>query len=452
LARTWQGILTSITRACEAAGVSPGSINYIASTGHGKGAYLRFAGEQWPSVGIVSNDNRAARLAQKLGSSAAYQSDIIPRITQPLWPSHSSAMLAWMKQEQPDRFHRIDQVLFSKDFINCMLTGVAATDYTCATASGFYRTDTNQVDPEVLRFFGIPELEAFLPPALPSHEVMGTVLPEVARATGLKEGTPVVSGLFDVNAAAIACAIRQDRDMSLVAGTWNIATATTARPEQFASSWQSLAVQSHCIPGEWMIHEGSPTSASNLEWWVQRIFNIAGTTSWDTINRHVAETRDTSVLFFPYIYGSPGNPQSTGTLMGLNSGTTTGEVLRGIYEGITFQLLEHAQPTLQVIPSIDHLRLAGGIKRSRPWVQLVTDTFNTSLSVSPTDEIGALGAVICGAVGTGFYRDYPSAIAAMTTFEEPLQPNGEQHEILNRRYETFLRTRDALNGAWDAAT
>ncbi len=451
LTRTWQGILAVITGACEAASVDPASIDYVATTGHGKGAYLRFSGDEWPSVGIVSSDNRAARLAAELGSTEEYRSSILPRITQPLWPSHSSVLLAWLRREQPVRFGRIEQVLFSKDFVNFMLTGEAFTDYTAATASGLYRTDDNTVDPEVLRYFGLTGLAAALPEALPSHQVVGGVRREVATATGLRAGTPVVAGLFDVNAAAIACAIRTDRDMSLVAGTWNIATATTTSPDRFAASWGSLAVQSHCIPGQWMVHEGSPTSASNLEWWLQRLFSLAGTVSWDVINDHVSRTEDTSVLFFPYIYGSPGDPQATGTLLGLQSGTTTGQVIRAIYEGITFQLLEHAQPTLQVIPEIDHLRLAGGIKRSRPWLQLVADTFDRSLSVSPTDEIGALGAVICGAVGTGAYADYPSAVAQMTSFMAPLEPNPAQHERLQRRYERFLRTRASLAAPWAAA-
>ncbi len=451
LAGTWHSVLGVIAGACESAGIDGASIEYVACTGHGKGAYLRFKGEQWPSVGIVSNDSRAARLAAEMGASAEYRKSILPRVTQPLWPSHSSAMMAWMKRAQPERFRRIDQVLFAKDFINCMLTGVVATDFTAATASGFYGTDNNEVDSDVLKYFGVPELKSALPSAVASHEVVGTVRRDVAEATGLRQGTPVVAGLFDVNAAAIACAIRTDRDMSLVGGTWNIATATTTRPEIFADSWDTLAVQSHCIPGQWMIHEGSPTSASNLEWWVQRVFNLGGPPSWEVINNHVMNTKSTSVLFFPYIYGSNGNPVATGSLIGVQSGTTTGEVIRAIYEGITFQLLEHAEPTLNVIPEIEHLRLAGGITRSRPWVQIVTDTFNRSLSVSPTEEIGTLGAVVCGAVGTGVYPDYPSAIEGMTSFLDPLEPDPAQQEELRLRYEVFVRTRETLSASWEIA-
>jgi L-xylulokinase len=451
LAGTWRSIVDVISRACTTSDVEGSAIDYIAATGHGKGAYLRFRGEDWPSVGIVSNDNRAARVAAEMGSSGEYRHSILPRVTQPLWPSHTTAMMAWMQREQPERFVRVDQILFAKDFINCMLTGVTATDFTAATASGFYNTGNNEVDREVLKYFGLTALESALPAAVASHEVVGAVRREVAAATGLREGTPVVAGLFDVNAAAIASAIRTDRDMSLVGGTWNIATATTTRPEIFSGSWERLAVQSHCIPGEWMIHEGSPTSASNLEWWVQRIFNVGGAPSWDVINEHVAETKETSLLFFPYIYGSNGNPLATGTLLGVQSGTTTGEVIRAIYEGITFQLLEHAMPTLDVIPEIEHLRLAGGITRSRPWVQIVTDAFNRTLSVSPTEEIGTLGAVISGAVGTGLYADYGSAVAGMTSFLDPLQPDPEQQELLHRRYSTFIRTRETLAGAWEAA-
>ncbi|TVR70805.1 MAG: hypothetical protein EA427_05270 [Spirochaetaceae bacterium] len=451
LALTWKGILEVIQGSCDRAGIKPSAIDFISTTGHGKGAYLRFSGEEWPSVGIVSNDTRAARLAASLGTSREYTEVVLPRITQPLWPSHSSAMLSWMQREQPDRFSKIDQVLFSKDFITTMLTGRHVTDYTVATGSGLYRTDDNQVDREVLRFFGVSQLEGALPEALPSHEVAGSVRREVAAATGLREGTPVTAGLFDVNAAALACAIEADREMGLVVGTWNIALATTTNPDSFRSSWADLAVQAHCIPGQWMIHEGSPTSASNLEWWVQKLFTLGGPVAWERINELVAETERTGVWFFPYIYGSHGNPDATGTLVGLRSDSTPGEVIRAIYEGITYQLREHALPISRQMPRIDHLRLAGGAKRSAPWVQIITDAFNLALSLSPTEEIGALGAVISGAVGVGAYPDYPAAVRGMTLSGEARKPRAEKHSHLDERFQQFLRLRAALDGAWEAA-
>jgi L-xylulokinase len=427
------------------------TIDYLAATGHGKGAYLRFAGDAWPTLGIVSSDNRAARLAAELGATEAYRSSILARVTQPLWPSHSSVMLAWLRRERAERYGRIDLVLSSKDFVNCMLTGEASTDDTAATASGLYRTDDSTIDPVVLEYFGLADLAGALPEAAPSHHVIGGVRREVASATGLRQGTPVVAGLFDVNAAAIACAIRPDQDMSLVAGTWNIATSVTRRPELFEPSWGSLAVQRHCVPGEWMVHEGSPTSASNLEWWVRRLFSLGGTASWNLINEHAGRTADTSVLFFPYIYGSPGDPNATGTLLGLQSGTSADDVIRAIVEGIAFQLFEHAEPMLRIVPDIEQLRLAGGIKRSRPFVQLVADVFDRPVSVSASDEIGALGAVICGAVGVGWSTDYEAAMARMTAFADPVEPDPERHQALRRRFERFLGVRRALAVAWGAA-
>ena len=184
---------------------------------------------------------------------------------------------------------------------------------------------------------------------------------------------------------------------------------------------------------------------------MQRIFSLGTTPSWEVINHAVQDARSTEVIFFPYMYGSHGDPAATGTLVGIQSDTTAGQVIRGIYEGITFQLREHAQPILEILPGIEHLRLAGGIKRSRPWVQLVADTFNLPLSVSPAEEIGALGAVIAGAVGTGMYPDYPAAIAAMTHFSDPVLPDARAHEDLDRRYRRFLEVRTALGSVWEAA-
>ncbi len=449
LTLTWKAIVDVVIRARERARVAASSIAFVSTTGHGKGAYLRFAGDEWPSVGIVSSDNRARAVAERLGSTEEYKKTILPKVTQPLWPAHSSALLAWLRTEQPERYKRIDRVLFAKDFVTAMLTGRTCTDYTDATGSGLYRTRDHMIDDNLLDYFGLSALRSALPTAVPSHETVGGLRKGAADATGLVEGTPVVAGLFDVNAAALASAVKADEELGLVVGTWNIAEALTTAPERFSRSWNRIAVQSHCTPGEWLIHEGSPTSAGNLEWFVRTMFTRSGENIYEEINRHVETTARASAMFFPYIYGSHGNLDASGTFIGLKSGTTTGEVLRAIYEGITFQLYEHASLIRETAPGVRHLRLAGGAKRSRPWVQLIADVFGLPVSVSPTEEIGALGAAMCGAVGVGAYRSYADAVHGMTRFNDPIQPNRAEYAALQRRYELFLAVRERLSDVWE---
>ena len=106
-------------------------------------------------------------------------------------------------------------------------------------------------------------------PALPQpvwgHEVAGHVTPEAARLTGLAAGTPVTGGLFDIDAAAIGSGVISDGVLCIVAGTWSINEVVTNDPiidkRLFLSSL-------FAVPGMWLTLEGSATSATNLEWFV----------------------------------------------------------------------------------------------------------------------------------------------------------------------------------------
>jgi L-xylulokinase len=67
-------------------------------------------------------------------------------------------------------------------------------------------------------------------------------------------------GFFDVVASAVSSGIDRADTLSAVAGT-GIATSVTDSiiASDFPYIWGK-----YCIPGKYFVHEGSPTSASNL--------------------------------------------------------------------------------------------------------------------------------------------------------------------------------------------
>jgi L-xylulokinase len=118
-------------------------------------------------------------------------------------------------------------------------------------------------DPEVLSAFGITGIKDKLPPIRKSGEICGTVSRSAAAETGLREGTPVAGGLFDISACAIGTGITTPDRLCLVAGSWSINEYISPAPVQDRDLFMTSA---YCIPGYWLITEASATSASNLEW------------------------------------------------------------------------------------------------------------------------------------------------------------------------------------------
>ena len=63
-----------------------------------------------------------------------------------------------------------------------------------------------------------------------SAELCGKVTREAAAATGLREGTPVAGGLFDIDACALATGLTDPGLLCLIAGSWSINEYIAAAP------------------------------------------------------------------------------------------------------------------------------------------------------------------------------------------------------------------------------
>ncbi|RLE11783.1 hypothetical protein DRI96_05630 [Candidatus Aerophobetes bacterium] len=79
-------------------------------------------------------------------------------------------------------------------------------------------------DKEILREIGIDEGK--LPPVYPCDDIVGKVTEKGSTVTGLKEGTPVVTGSVDANAAYLSAGVIDDGENALTMGStacWGMA-------------------------------------------------------------------------------------------------------------------------------------------------------------------------------------------------------------------------------------
>jgi L-xylulokinase len=60
------------------------------------------------------------------------------------------------------------------------------------------------------------------PPSRASSERLGVVTAAAAEKTGLKRGTPVAGGMFDIDSCAIAMSVTRPEDFCTITGTWTI--------------------------------------------------------------------------------------------------------------------------------------------------------------------------------------------------------------------------------------
>lgn len=118
---------------------------------------------------------------------------------------------------------------------------------------------------------------------------------QTAALTGLKAGTPIVGGLFDVVSTALCAGIEDEFTLNAVMGTWAVTSGITSGLRDGEA--HPYVYGRYVNNGQFIVHEASPTSSGNLEWFTAQWGEI----SFDEINQAVASLPKAGGDLFPAV-------------------------------------------------------------------------------------------------------------------------------------------------------
>lgn len=448
----WKNTADAIKEALEKSNIDPGEIVCIACTGHGNGIYLVDKAGNATRNAVMSSDGRAREYIEKW-SAEGVDKAIRPKTMQAIWPAQPNALLAWIRDNEPEVLKKSEHVFMAKDFIRYKLTGEAYAELTDMSGTSLMNVGTGQYDADVLEAFGIGEMQRLLPPLKNSADICGAITAEAAKQTGLKKGTPVAGGMFDIDACGLASGITDESQLCVVAGTWGNNQYISDKPVVEGVFMTSC----YSIPGYYLMLEGSATSAGNLEWFVNQFFKAEkekaqkeGKSVYDICNELVAgkDPAETKIIFLPFLYGSNVGLDAKSCLIGMGSHHDRGDVLRAIYEGVVFAHMTHMDNLKSFRQMPETIRLTGGAARSDVWLQIFADCFQSAVEIPDGTEMGALGAAIAAGVASGCFDDYSQAIEKMVKFSKRIEPNPEIKELYEEKYGRYKKVIEALNPVW----
>ena len=453
----WQLTAASIRDALAQAEVQPADILGVACTGHGNGLYLVDAQGQPVRPGIRGADTRAREYIDRWLADGVDEA-IRPKTMQVIWPAQPNALLAWMRDHEPERLAQATASLCCKDYIRLRLTGEVHQELTDMSGCSLLNVGTGQYDPAVLAAFGISEMQRLLPPLVRPNEICGQVTAEAAEATGLAPGTPVAGGMFDIDACGLASGLVDESQLCMIAGSWGNNQYISKTPVVHKDIFMTTC---YAIPGYYLMLGGSATSASNLEWFVTEFFQAEreraaqhGQSVFDLVNELVVGTRpqDAGIVFLPFLYGSNVSLDGKACFFGLDGWQSRGHLLRAIYEGVIFSHHWHLDRLLQFRDRPACVRLSGGAVKSPVWVQMFADILQLPVEIPEATELGALGAAIGAAVGVGCYPSYEAACRAMVRFPRTCTPNRELAGLYATKYARYKMLLDTMAPVWSRLT
>jgi L-xylulokinase len=450
----WKSTVSAIGEVLAKSGVKPVEIAGIGTTGHGNGLYLLDKAGKPLRRGIQSMDSRAASVVAEW-QQANLLSKVFPYTIQTLWPAQPNALLAWIKREEPENYERIGAILMCKDYIKYCLTGEISADFTDMSATSLLDVRNKRYSQELLAHFDLAEIYDALPPLSQCFDVVGRVTASAAAETGLAAGTPVVGGIFDVDASAVGCGAVTAGQACIIAGTWSINEVITQEPLVDPNLFMTTLF---AAPELFLSIDASATSATNLEWFVDQCCGDEraeakrrGISVYEVCNEEVASLPpgSTNIIFHPFLYGSNVQPTARAGFFGVAGWHTRAHLLRALYEGVVYCHLNHIEKLRAAGGQIQSARLTGGGSRSWVWTQIFADALQVPMEIADGTEVGARGAALSAGIGTGAYRDYAEAVeqaVSIVRVQEPI-PANTPHYLA--RYAEYVRLIQVMQEPWE---
>jgi xylulokinase len=366
----------------------------------------------------------AAELTERLGAAS-----ILERGGSALSAQAAGPKLLWLQRHEPGTWARTARWYAVSSFLVHRLTGEYLLDHHTAS----------QFDPmyDVRAQAWAGDWAAALSPgvALPRlawpSQIVGTVTPQAADATGLPAGTPVLAGTVDAWAEAHSVGVRRTGDLMIMYGSTLFLVGVDPAAGVHPGLWRTAGL----TPESGTLAAGMATSGLLASW-------VAELTS-----QPVAELIDAAghvpagsggLVVLPYFAGERSplfDPGARGVVLGLTLAHTPAHLMRATLEAVAMGVRHNLEAFDAARPGADGWRAVavGGGTVGSLWPQLISDVSGRAQDI-PAQTIGAsYGDALLAAAAVGMVPPDTD----WTKIAGTVEPRPEHAELYDRRYAVY---------------
>ncbi len=348
--------------------------------------------------------------------------------------------ILWMKENEPELFSKIRKIMLPKDYINYKLTGVHCTDY--SDAAGMLLLDVRHKtwSKDMLEICGITEEQ--MPKLYESYDVVGTLLPEVAKALGLTTDVKVVAGAGDNAAAAIGTGTVGNGACNIslgTSGTLFISSDTFLAPSEGIHSFAHA-------DGKWHLMGCMLSAASCNKWFMDEILQTKDYAGEQTpiTDEKLGKNH---VYYLPYLMGerAPHNdPLARSCFIGMTMDTTRADMTQAVLEGVAFGIRDSLEEIKGLGIEINESMICGGGAKSPLWKKIFANVLNIKLNTPETEQGPGFGGAVLAAVANGEYASVQEACDKLIKVTDTLEPDPQLAALYEEKYQTFHKLYPAL--------
>ncbi len=364
-------------------------------------------------------------------------------------PTWTLPQMMWLKANEPEVLQKTKSVLFVKDYVRYLVTGIAATDYIEAQGTLFFDMEKMRWSRALVELSGL-DFSA-LPQIVKPSDIAGKVARQASLDTGIPEGTPVICGTSDSAVEDYGAGAIEPGDCILklaTAGNVNVMTSS-------AHPFKSTLTYSHVVEGMW--YTVSATNAAALcQRWFRDTFCAGEKALAESSSRRAFELMDElagkspagagGVMFHPYLQGERSpywDADLRASFTGVSISSSRGDFARALLEGVAFSLKDCYGSIEEMGLGVKRFFLIGGGARSALWSSIISNVFNSTILV-PVPGDASYGSALLAGVGAGVFATPAEAVRKCLKIGRRVEPGAGESELYLKLFKKYKAVHDAL--------
>jgi xylulokinase len=390
---------------------------------------------------IIWCDSRGVPYGQKAFTELGEEQCLSHLLNSP--GNFTAAKLAWVKENEPDIFSRIDKIMLPGDYIAMRLSGEVCTTISGLSECMLWDFKKNKVADFLLKYYGFDS--TIIPEIKPTFAEQGRVNAAAAAELGLAEGTPITYRAGDQPNNALSLNVFNPGEIASTAGTSGVVYGVNgivnydkkSRVNTFAhvnhTTDQTRLGVLACINGTGILNS-----------WIKRTVAPEGI-SYPQMNELASQIAIGSegVSIIPFGNGAERlleNKEVNCSITGVNFNIhDKRHLIRAAQEGIVFSFKYGIEIMEQIGIPVQKIH-AGHANMFLSKIFRDTLAGVTGATIELYDTDGSVGAAKGAGMGAGIYRDNNEAFASLQKIEviEPDNALRPQYVEAYERWKSLL--------------
>jgi xylulokinase len=443
----WKATVKSVQSVLKQGKIKAADVKGIGLSGQMHGSVFLDHDHKVIRPALLWNDQRTAAECEEIERLAGGRRKLIQMVANPALTGFTAPKILWLRNNEPQNYDRMTQVLLPKDYIRYRLTGEFATEVSDASGTLLLDVKRRRWSKTLLASLDIsPNL---LPPVYESDEVSGMLTTRIAKRLGLNSSTPVVGGGGDQAAGAVGNGIVKRGVISATLGTSGVVFAHS--DEVQIDPEGRVHTFCHAVRDKWHVMGVVLSAGGSLQWYRNQLAEAEVAAAkrkkvdpYELITAQAAKAPPGSegLYFLPYLTGERtphADPHARGAWIGLSLRHGRPHLIRSTMEGATYAMRD----CLEIIRGMDipvrEIRVSGGGARSKFWRQMQADIYGRKVVTINAEEGPAFGVALLAAAGTGAYKDVVEACTKTIRVVKSTATNAKNRKRYDQTYPIYGR-------------